>query len=200
MQFLLPKRKILELGTLYADNLGKCIASPAVLMKMLGLKDPELPEIGNLTEAQMKNIASNLIHQKGFGLVKLREYVSNEQKKYFETGNINPEWRNVFRNVCISDTLVLTRRLNQLKEYDKAHECAYSERILWNFLCDMNTLMKKGYCISGTPSQIDNLLCVKANLLPKGFTFKDGSSIFPLERFEEYLQKILPGNNLVFIK
>ena len=105
------------------------------------------------------------------------------------------ELMHTFRGVSIADSIVITRKINEVEKYQPE---AYSERVLWNYFNDLSVLQKHAFCISGSLKQIDNLMLLKLDK-KEGSMLQDGSCFFPVKFFEEFFYKIKPGNNVVVI-
>ncbi len=175
---------------------SKMIATPQNLMNGLGVRDISINDVSkSLNEKQIAQACEQLRNQKKYNLISLRDFVARDQQNFFATGNINMELMHTFRGVSIADSIVITRKINEVEKYQPE---AYSERVLWNYFNDLSVLQKHAFCISGSLKQIDNLMLLKLDK-KEGSMLQDGSCFFPVKFFEEFFYKIKPGNNVVVI-
>lgn len=175
---------------------SKMLATPQNLMNGLGVRDISINDVSkSLTEKQIAQACEQLRNQKKYNLISLRDFVARDQQNFFATGNINMELMHTFRGVSIADSIVITRKINEVEKYQPE---AYSERVLWNYFNDLSVLQKHAFCISGSLKQIDNLMLLKLDK-KEGSMLQDGSCFFPVKFFEEFFYKIKPGNNVVVI-
>jgi hypothetical protein len=172
------------------------IATPQNLMRGLGLRDIDIKDIDkNISADKIAHACEQLRNQKKYNLVSLRDFVARGQQNFFATGNVNMELLHTFRGVSIADSIVITKRINEVEKY-KTEE--YSERVLWEYFNDLSVMQKHAFCISGSLSQIDNLMLLKLDR-KEGSLLKDGSCFFPVKFYEEFFYKIKPGNNVVVV-
>ena len=175
---------------------SKMLATPQNLMNGLGVRDISINDVSkSLNEKQIAQACEQLRNQKKYNLISLRDFVARDQQNFFATGNINMELMHTFRGVSIADSIVITRKINEVEKYQPE---AYSERVLWNYFNDLSVLQKHAFCISGSLKQIDNLMLLKLDK-KEGSMLQDGSCFFPVKFFEEFFYKIKPGNNVVVI-
>ena len=175
---------------------SKMIATPQNLMNGLGVRDISINDVSkSLNEKQIAQACEQLRNQKKYNLISLRDFVARDQQNFFATGNINMDLMHTFSGVSIADSIVITRKINEVEKYQPE---AYSERVLWNYFNDLSVLQKHAFCISGSLKQIDNLMLLKLDK-KEGSMLQDGSCFFPVKFFEEFFYKIKPGNNVVVI-
>ena len=195
MGFLSNKQ--VDLNNEYAMMESKMIATPKALMKGLGVRDMDLKVNRDLTLTQMQQSFEKLRKQKHYNLMLLRDFVASDQKNFFATGDVNLEIRNLFKDVDITDSIVISRRIKEVKEYTPAQ---YSDHVLWNYFNDLSRIHRHAFCVSGSLDQIDSLILLNLKKGGKnGAILQDGSCFFPVKLYEEFFSKISNGNNVVVI-
>lgn len=192
MDFFQNKRKDFE--NEYALMESEMIATPQALMKGLGVRDIVFDFNSNLSLTQIKQSGEKLMSQKKYNLMLLRDFVAKDQRNFLATGNVNLELRSLFRDVDITDSIVITKRLNEIAEYKPSE---YSERVLWDYFHDLATVKRHAFCVSGTLEQIDNLVLLNIKKRRNGDILQNGSCYFPVKLYEQFFTKIKSGNNVV---
>lgn len=195
MGLLSSKKTALE--NEYAMMEGEMILSPKKLMSGLGIKDIELRSYRDFTPEKMKQVFDQLLHQKAYNLEALRNYVADDQKHFFATGEVNMDIRNIFNNINIADSILIS---NKIKENSNRKALEYNERVLWDYFYDMLSKDKHAFCVSGNLNQIDNLVLLNLKRAGRdGAILKDGSCYFPVALYERFFDKIRKGNNVIVI-
>ena len=186
-----------ELENAYAMMEGEMIKTPKALMKGLGVRDVEFKVNSDLSSTQMKQVYDQLLNQRNYNLMQLRDFVARDQQHFFETGEVNLELRRMFNNIDITDSIVISKRI---KEVSSRKSIEYSERILWNYFNDIFKVNKHAFCITGSLDQIDSLVLLNLKKAGRdGAVLTEGSSFFPVKLYEKFFDKVAPGNNVIVI-
>ena len=177
---------------------SKMIADPKKLLKGLGLKDYKLnaERLFEIDKNQVKHF-DDLMKKRSLSITLLRDFVANDQRNFFENGQVNINLRKIFEGVDVCDSLLISRTIENSRQDAEAKE--YNDRVLWNFFNDLLRIDKHAYCISGSLDQIDNIFMLNLKGQKNGAILKDGSLFFPAKLYEEFFMKIKPGNNVVVV-
>lgn len=191
---VLPKDKGIRFENGYALMESEMIATPYNLIKGLGMRDLKLSFSSDISEDERAQIFQKLLGQKKYNLLLLRDFIAKDQRNFMATGNVNMELRNLFKNVSITDSIVISKRINEVEQYEPSE---YSERVLWDYFHDLAKVKKHAFCVSGTLDQIDNLVLLNLKSRKNGDVLQNGSCYFPVKLYEEFFTKIKFGNNVV---